>query len=174
VREQLAGLGLRLHPEKTRVVNDREAGFDFLGFHHRRVVYHGYQTEARGIWRWPSRKACQRFRARVRELVGPPQRLRREWSACLAALHRYLVGWCQYYRHGQSTRVFAKLDAFVTRRVARNYARSQPRGKGRRVRAWGELAVRLRRWGKLPRLTALEQGAFRARRGQANARWKAV
>ena len=33
-------LGLRLHPEKTRVVfvGDGRVGFDFLGFHHRKVA----------------------------------------------------------------------------------------------------------------------------------------
>jgi RNA-directed DNA polymerase len=38
-REQLALRGLSLHPEKTRGVNDREDGFDFLGFHHHRCRY---------------------------------------------------------------------------------------------------------------------------------------
>ena len=35
----LAPLGLRLHPEKTRIVRlgQGEEGFDFLGFHHRMV-----------------------------------------------------------------------------------------------------------------------------------------
>jgi hypothetical protein len=76
-REQLARVGLTLHPEKTRVVNDREAGFDFLGFHHRRVLLTGSQKESRGVLRWPSKKACRQFREQVRALVGPPGRLRR-------------------------------------------------------------------------------------------------
>jgi group II intron reverse transcriptase/maturase len=75
-REQLARVGLSLHPAKTRVVNDREAGFDFLGFHHRRVLLTGSLKESRGVLRWPSKKACRQFREHVRELVGPPGRLR--------------------------------------------------------------------------------------------------
>jgi RNA-directed DNA polymerase len=33
LRAFLCRLGLRLHPEKTRVVNVKEEGFDFLGYH---------------------------------------------------------------------------------------------------------------------------------------------
>ena len=37
IGEVLVGLGLRLHPDKTRIVNltGGKDGFDFLGFHHR-------------------------------------------------------------------------------------------------------------------------------------------
>jgi group II intron reverse transcriptase/maturase len=174
VQEQLRRLGLRLHPEKTRVVNDREAGFDFLGFHHRRVLLRLRQhRESWGVLRWPSRKAQQRFRNRIRDVVGPPGRLRAHWSERLVALRRYLVGWCQYYRHGQSIRIFAKLDRYVAERVARNYARSQPTTRKRRRRSWRQHLQELHAWGKLPALRQLQQGAFRAYRGQANVRWRA-
>jgi RNA-directed DNA polymerase len=173
VRQQVADLGLRLQPEKTRLVEDRE-GFDFLGFHHQRVVRRGQQRLSYGVIRWPSRKACQRFRDRVREVVGPPGRLRRHWSERLALLRRYLAGWCQYYRHGQSTAVFRKLDRWVRERVARTYARSQPTGRGRGHRRWTWHLERLRAWGQLPALTALKAEAFRGYRGQANVRWRAV
>ena len=48
----LGRLKLRLHPEKTRVVNlsRGQEGFDFLGFHIRRVE----------SWRYPGRSYCQR------------------------------------------------------------------------------------------------------------------
>src|SRR5205814_2158721 len=68
-QETLVRLGLRLHPEKTRVVNDREAGFDFLGFHHRRVLWKRSGAERR-LMRWPSRKTCRKFRERVRAPGG--------------------------------------------------------------------------------------------------------
>src|SRR3989442_11387857 len=55
-REQLARVGLTLHPAKTRVVNDREEGFDFLGFHHRRVLLSGRREESPGGVRWPTKK----------------------------------------------------------------------------------------------------------------------
>jgi RNA-directed DNA polymerase len=171
-REQLGSLGLCLHLEKTRVVEDRE-GFDFLGFHLRRCLGSRSQLEMCRLLRWPSRKACQRFRAQVRQLVGPPARLRAHWSERIAALRRYLVGWCQYYRHGQSTRVFAELDWWVAERIARNRARSQPTGRARKRCHWSDLVQELQRWEPMPRLTQLKQGPFRAYRGRAVVRWRA-
>lgn len=173
VGQQLAHLGLRLHPEKTRVVADRD-GFDFLGFHHRRVRLRGRQRETWQLLRWPSRKACGRFRNHLRQLVGPPFRLREKWGERLRALRQYLTGWCQYYRHGASYETFAALDAFVLERVARNRVRAQPVGKGQRRRDWRAGRELLRQWGQLPRLTQLRQEAARAYRGQAKVRWRAV
>jgi RNA-directed DNA polymerase len=173
-REQLARVGLRLHPDKTRVVNDREEGFDFLGFHHRRVLLTGSQKESRGVLRWPSRKACRQFRERVRELVGPPGRLRREREECQRRLGAYLRGWKHYFGHGESARTFAKLDQFVVERVARNLARSQPTGKHHQRRRWGELAGELEREGVLPKLARLGTEALKAVRGRAKVRWRAV
>jgi group II intron reverse transcriptase/maturase len=172
-REQLLRLGLVLHPEKTRVVNDRE-GFDFLGYHHRRVrVQLPHRQESLGVVRWPSRKAQQRYRDRVRQLVGPPMRLRHHFSERVQLLQRYQVGWWTYYRHGWSSRVFASLDRFTAVRVARNYARSQPSGGGRKRRPWAKYLQRLREWGQLPSLNRLQQSASRAYRGQVNVRGRA-
>ncbi len=173
-REQLARVGLTLHPAKTRVVNDREEGFDFLGFHHRRVRLTGSQKESRGVLRWPSQKACRQFREQVRTLVGPPGRLRREREECQRRLGRFLQGWKHYFRHGQSARTFVKLDQFVTERVARNLARSQPSGKKRQRRRWREKAQELEREGVLPKLARLGTEALQALRGRAKARWRAV
>jgi len=173
-REQLARVGLTLHPAKTRVVNDREEGFDFLGFHHRRVLLTGSRTESRGVLRWPSQKACRQFRERVRLLVGPPGRLRRERSKCQRRLGAYLRGWKHYFHHGESARTFVKLDQFVVERVARNLARSQPSGPNRRGRHWRELAGELVRPGGLPKLAQLGTATLQAFRGRAKVRWRAV
>src|SRR5206468_638003 len=123
--------------------------------------------------RWPSRKACQRFRARVRQLVGPPARLRVHWNECMKSLRRFLVGWGQYYRHGQSRQVFIKLDWWLAERVSRNYVRAVPTRERRGRRHWQQYAGKLSAWGKLPRLLTLRQGAFQAYSGQANVRWRA-
>jgi group II intron reverse transcriptase/maturase len=172
--EQLHSLGLRLHPEKTQVVADRE-GFDFLGFHHRRVPLRLQGGRpSYGVLRWPSRKACQRFRTQVRALLGPPARLRAGWTERLGALERYLRGWCQYYRHGQSSATFRKLDRWVEERVARHRARSEPTGRRRTRRTWRECLAKLQEWGKLPRLTQCAQQPFRSYRGLAKVRWRAV
>ena len=76
--EVLAGLGLELHPEKTRVVDLREGreGFDFLGCHFRARVS-GRMLE-RGIrryylHRWPSVRAMKRIRAGSRRRPPKPR-----------------------------------------------------------------------------------------------------
>jgi RNA-directed DNA polymerase len=173
-RAQLARVGLTLHPEKTRVVNDREEGFDFLGFHHRRVLLDGSRKESRGVLRWPSKRACRQFREQVRQTVGPPGRLGRDRAGYLRRLRAYLTGWKHYFRHGQSARTFAKLDQFVEERVARNLARSQPTGKHRQRRRWGLIAAELERKGVLPKLGRLGTEALQALRGRAKGRWRAV
>ena len=172
-REQLARLGLTLHPQKTRVVNDREVGFDFLGLHHRRVWLRRRRHESWGVLRWPSGKACRQFRQAVRHLIGSPGQTRERWGAVRQRLRAYLKGWKQYFRHGQSTRVFAKLDDYVQERVARNLARSQPTGRKRRQRSWGEYALWLRQEKGLPRLRSQPDTPPRPYRGRANVRWKA-
>jgi RNA-directed DNA polymerase len=179
VEEQLAKLRLRLHPTKTRLVNDREDGFDFLGFHHRRLVIgaharKGAGRESRGVLRWPSRKAQAEFCASIRQGVGPPKRLANHWEETIRRLREYLTGWCQYFRHGQSTQVFAKLDRFVCERLARNLTRSQPKEKGRRRRRWWQIAQRLREDVSLPRLLVIQRGAFRQYGRQVKVRWRAV
>jgi len=177
--EQLGKLKLRLHPTKTRIVNDREVGFDFLGFHNRRVVLGSHSRrragkESNGVLRWPGQKAQKKFRAHVRGLVGPPGRLRPQWKEVIRALRQYLTGWWHYYRHGQGSEVFRKLDYFVLQRVARNLARSQPTGKYRRPRKWGYYMRRLTEWGGLPRLQSLRTKDIREYRGRARVLWKAV
>src|SRR5207247_5982427 len=128
---------------KTRVVNDREAGFDFLGFHHRRAWLAKRRHEAWGVLRWPSQRACRRFRERVRQLAGPPGSTRERWGEVQRRLRQYLAGWKQYFQRGQRYRVFVKLDRYVTERLARNLARSQPTGRKRRRRSRGEYAQAL-------------------------------
>src|SRR4029453_19140571 len=76
VGEILTGLGLRLHPDKTRIVDLRQGreGFDFLGCHfHARMS--GRLWEQRRIvryylHRWPSQKAMKRLREKVKARTG--------------------------------------------------------------------------------------------------------
>lgn len=176
---QLATLRLRLHSDKTRIVNDREDGFDFLGFHHRRVLLKSHSQkaggrESKGVLRWPSRKAQGKFCAEIRDCVGSPGRLYFNWTGTVQKLRRYLTGWWQYFRHGESWRVFAKLDRFVRERVARSVARAQPRGKRRRRRRWQQYAQRLTERHYFPSLVDLQKSAPRAYRRRANVLWRAV
>jgi len=143
VREHLATLGLALNAEKTRIVEDAESGFDFLGFHHRRCRAVGRPGQSAYNLRWPSRRSCQRFRDRVRALLkeqGYP-RDGKDWQRVRDRVNAYLRGFGYYFRNGQGTEILCKLDKFVRERVARHLARSQPRGVKRRRRRWGHYAA---------------------------------
>ena len=174
---QIEGMGLRLHTGKTRIVNDREVGFDFLGFHHRRVVLRcGRRSgkESGGVLRWPSQKACARLRERVGQLLGTPWCVRHRWQEVMGDLERYLTGWCQYYRHGTVARVFAKLDWWIRQRVCRHFARAQPTGKRRKPRRWTWYVFRPSIRMQLPSLMQIRKQPFVPRVGKANVRWRAV
>jgi len=111
-------LGLCLSPEKTRTVEltrGRE-GFDFLGFHLRKVE----SWKWRGKWylqRWPSARAMNSIRAKIRELTdrryaGMPI------AAAVERLNPVLRGWGNYFRDGNSARKFAQIDGYVHERLA--------------------------------------------------------
>jgi group II intron reverse transcriptase/maturase len=115
----LAPLGLRLHPDKTRIVDLRQGaeGFDFLGFHHRMVE----SRKRRGrFWlhKWPSPRAMASIRGKVRDLTTP-SRVGLDLSIVVEQLNPVLRGWGAYFRQGNSSAKFGAVDAYVHERVAR-------------------------------------------------------
>ena len=73
LRVLLAELGLEPKAAKTRIVDLAVGGegFDFLGFHHRLVRSDGRRSgkHVTFLARWPSNKAMQHARDRIRELT---------------------------------------------------------------------------------------------------------
>jgi hypothetical protein len=115
----LAPLGLRLHPDKTRIVDLRQGaeGFDFLGFHHRMVE----SRKRRGrywLHKWPSPRAMASIRGKVRDLTTP-SRVGLDLSIVVEQLNPVLRGWGAYFRQGNSSAKFGAVDAYVHERVAR-------------------------------------------------------
>jgi len=76
VRDILADLGLRLHPDKTKVVDFRQGreGLDFLGCHfHARMsgrLWEQKRVVRYYLHRWPSQKAMKRLRAKIQDRTG--------------------------------------------------------------------------------------------------------
>lgn len=116
--EILGGLGLSLAPAKTRIVGvaNGTQGYDFLGFHHRMVPSRRY-PKLRYPACWPSAKAMTRARSRIREMTGR-NRCHTPTRLLVEDLNQFLRGWRQYFRYGNSARSFAKLDRYVTERMA--------------------------------------------------------
>lgn len=128
----LARLGLRLHPDKTTIVHlaGGAGGFDFLGFHHRKVV----SRRRPGYWylhKWPSDRAMASIRTKVRDLT---QRrcVGRSVNAVVGDLTPILRGWGAYFRAGNSGRKFSTVDRYVHERLAIFASKKQ----GRRGRNW--------------------------------------
>src|SRR6266508_4484969 len=114
----LAELGLQVAEAKTRLVDVAGGeGFDFLGFHHRKVRS-VRNPNVMFLASWPGHAAMQRARARVRETLARRQLLRPVADA-ITDVNRFLRGWGGYFRRGNSTRHFNRLDRYVTRRAAR-------------------------------------------------------
>ena len=119
--ETLAGLGLELHPEKTRVVDLREGreGFDFLGCHFRARVS-GRMLE-RGVrryylHRWPSQRAMNRVRGRIKAKTGGG-RAGHDIRDVIADLNPILRGWGNYFRTGNAAIKFVQIDYYVVGRL---------------------------------------------------------
>lgn len=124
VAEVFTGLGLQLHPDKTRMMDLREGrnGFDFLGCHFRARVS-GRLLE-RGIrryylHRWPSAKSMMRVRSRIRALTGRNRNGVKDIRVLIRELNPILRGWGNYFRTGNAANKFEQLDDYVQIRLRR-------------------------------------------------------
>ena len=113
VHDVMNWLKLTLHPQKTRIVHLRKQGIDFLGCHLRM----GESKRYKGRWylyRWPSQKAMQRARVKIREII---RRFQSNREAMFSKLSEFLHGWSNYFRTGNAARKFCAIDAYVWRRL---------------------------------------------------------
>jgi RNA-directed DNA polymerase len=117
----LSGMGLTLHPNKTRIRHTMEAmtgeapGFDFLGFHvqqfrvghHRSARYKGRVLGFKTLIR-PSTEAIKRHHAALRSVVIKGRML--PHKDLIDQLNPKIWGWANYYRSVVSTAVFSDCD----------------------------------------------------------------
>ncbi|WP_393073457.1 group II intron reverse transcriptase/maturase [Streptomyces sp. LN704] len=114
----LEQLGMRLHPEKTGIVRLTRGGqgFDFLGFHHRKMESWKWRGRYY-LQRWPSARAMRVLRDKVRAATAR-SKTERPVSAVVADLNPVLRGWAAYFRNGNSGRKFNVVDGYVHERLA--------------------------------------------------------
>ena len=117
VRDWVDAHKLTLHPTKTKVVDVREDGFDFLGYHFRKNH------------RWPRKKSLARFRATIcaktRRTDG------RSIDVIVRDVNKTLRGWFEYFKHS-NRHTFSTEDGWVRMRL-RSLLRKRRglRGRGR-------------------------------------------
>ena len=118
------GAGLTLHPEKTRIVDLWDEGFDFLGYH---------------FWkhtRWPRKKSLNKLKDTIR------QKTRRtnghSLQHIIASINPILRGWFAYFKHSNA-RTFRSIDQWLRMRlrsILRKRSNRSGRGRGRDHNRW--------------------------------------
>jgi hypothetical protein len=128
----LERLGMRLHPGKSGItcLTRGGSGFDFLGFHHRKVESWRWRGRFY-LQRWPSARAMGVLREKIRAATVA-SKTERPVAAVVADLNPVLRGWGAYFRNGNSGRKFNAVDGYVHERLAIFASRKH----GRRGRNW--------------------------------------
>jgi RNA-directed DNA polymerase len=132
----LASLGLRLHPDKTKIVDLREGreGLDFLGCHFRARMSGRLWEQKRIVryylHRWPGQTAMKRLRSKVRERTDR-RRSGTDVRDVIADLNPVLRGWGNYFRTGNAANKFRQIDDYVVWRLRRLMIKK----RGRNLRA---------------------------------------
>jgi RNA-directed DNA polymerase len=102
IQQWTTDAGLTLHPTKTRLVDARIEGFDFLGYHFR------------GRLRLPRKKSEQKFKDTIRDKTKRANG--HSLATIVADLNQTLRGWFVYFRHSHAS-VFRELDCWIRRRL---------------------------------------------------------
>jgi group II intron reverse transcriptase/maturase len=172
LRALLAELGLEPKEAKTRIVHLQVdgGGVEFLGFHHRLVRAQGRRGTGKGVVflaRWPTTRAMQHARDRIRDLTDR-RRVLLSVKWIVQDVNRFLRGWAAYFRYGNSARHFDKIMGYARMRMAIFLGK-----KHRRSRAfgWQVLAFQSPDYLGLINLagTVAAPRPFRAWRGRPNA-----
>lgn len=138
--------GLRLHAEKTRIIDVTEGdGFDFLGYHFE------------GGHRWPRRQSEAKLRAKIRQ--HSKRRNGHSLQTIIGNVNQILSGWFAYFKHSHKT-AFPPLDKWIRMRL-RSILRQRQKRKGR---ARGTDNVR---W---PNAFFVQQGLFNLSAAHATSR----
>ena len=102
VQAWVAENSLTLHPEKTRVVDSTQSGFEFLGY---RFIKHR---------RYPRPKSMQKFKDAIRAKTRRAND--HSLTRIIGDVNRTMVGWFEYFQHTSATS-FRPLDQFVRQRL---------------------------------------------------------
>jgi len=131
-------LGLKLHPEKTRIVDLRRGkeGFTFLGctIRKRRSIQRAPRLHF--MQRWPSPKAMKRVRERIHELTDAKRSGVKDVKEVIASVNPMLRGWGNYFRTGTADREFNRIDSYVYSRILRWMHRRGGQRTRYRLDAW--------------------------------------
>ena len=122
-------LGLKINRDKTRVVKLRpdETGesLDFLGYTFR-YDRDRYGRPSRYLNMFPSKKALERERQKLREMTRPKMCFK-PVVKLIAETNLHLKGWSNYFSRGYPRDAFRQINAFVRERLTRHLKRRSQR-----------------------------------------------
>jgi RNA-directed DNA polymerase len=124
VQSWTAAAGLTLHPTKTRIVNAKEEGFDFLGYR--------FENDTRRPRVKSLAKVKDTIRAKTKRTSGESLR------QIIAKVNETLRGWFEYFKHSHRW-TFPRLDQWIRMRlrsILRKRQGKQGRGRGSDHQCW--------------------------------------
>lgn len=125
----IKGLGLKMKESKTKIVDSREAGFDFLGFTFRSAK--SRRGREAGYY-YPSHKSENKIREKVRQITNYRKPVKAE--EIIRELNPVMRGWVNYYKQGNSSKAFGKIKHYTAMSV-RKFMR---RRRGKSGYGWKE------------------------------------
>jgi RNA-directed DNA polymerase len=161
--------GLKLKEEKTRVVNmtnarrGRDSKFDFLGY---KFHLRAYDDSPERFWiaRQPSEKARKSLHEKLKAKLEPQL----SKDQVKEVLKQVWQGWCNYFRYGNSNRIFYREAKTVRGMIFSHYLRR----KYRRQRCpvpWRKLKEIGKELGAVIRPMSVIPDLLRQRRAQTSA-----
>jgi RNA-directed DNA polymerase len=107
-------LGLRVHPEKTRIVHVSQ-GFEFLGYKIGLGRGLRFKSGGIGLYAIPRQRSIDRFKDKVRALTR--RRIAVPLEELIHDLNSVIRGWGMYYRRAHVRRLFNRLNMWIVRRI---------------------------------------------------------
>jgi RNA-directed DNA polymerase len=107
-------LGLRIHPEKTRIVHVSQ-GFEFLGYKIGLGKGLRFKQGGMSLYAIPRQRSIDRFKDKVRALTR--RRIAVPLEELIYALNPVIRGWGMYYRRANVRRLFNRLNRWIVHRI---------------------------------------------------------
>lgn len=106
-------LKVNLKPQKTRILNANQEGFDFLGFRFVRGI--SPKTHKLTTYYFPAQKAVNNIKQRIRQVAD--HRCPKKAETIARELTPILRGWVNYFRAANSSEVFGKVRYYTAQRM---------------------------------------------------------
>jgi group II intron reverse transcriptase/maturase len=137
LRERMAGVGLRLHPDKTRVVYCKD-GTRRGSYEHTSFAFLGFTFRARDARAKDGRRFLSFLPAISKDALKKISGVVRSWrlhrrvnltfAELATMINPFVAGWMQYYGHFRRSALYpllARINAYLVRWIRKKYRRLQ-------------------------------------------------